>query len=184
MVRNVQVATSILALVAAGGACGLLIAVALGDRLVFAQPIVAWANRRRNEFTLAIAGVATIGSLYFSEVEHFVPCRLCWFQRVLMYPIALVALVALLRRDRDARWYIVPFSLIGAGVSIYHYLVEWEVIADSGSCTLFGPACAEVWFREFGFVTLAFMALCGFVAIAVINLVPAPAGTDRLEDDT
>jgi len=41
-----------------------------------------------------------------------------------------------------------------------------------------------VWFREFGFVTLAFMALCGFVAIAVINLVPAPAGTDRLEDDT
>jgi hypothetical protein len=184
VVRTIEVVTSVLALVAAGGAVAILVVFLSGDRLEFAHPIAGWAHRHRNALTFAIAGVSTLGSLYFSEVENFVPCRLCWFQRILMYPIALIALIALVRKDRNARYYTVPLAVIGASISLYHYLIEWDVLADSGSCTLFGPACAEIWFRQFGFVTLAFMALCGFVAIAVINLVPAPAGTDHPEELT
>lgn len=177
-----ELVSSLLALVAGVGAIALTVAWLLGDRLAVARPIVAWTNRRRNELTLAVSGVATLGSLYFSEIADYIPCRLCWFQRIFMYPIALIAVVALVRRDRQARWYTVPFAVVGAGISLYHFLIEQGVVADSESCTMFGPACAEVWFTEFGFVTLAFMALCGFVAIAVINLVPAPSGTDALED--
>ena len=99
------------------------------------------------------------------------PCRLCWFQRIAMYPIAIVALVALVRRDAAARWYFLPMAGIGVVISTYHYLIEWGVLNDSESCALFGPACADVWFREFGFVTLAFMALSGFVTIIVFNTV-------------
>lgn len=119
----------------------------------------------------AIAVGATAGSLYFSEVADFIPCELCWFQRIAMYPIAAIALIALIRRDRAARWYFVPIAAIGTAISTYHYLIEWGVLDDSENCALFGPSCAAVWYREFGFVTMAFGALAGFVAIIVLNTV-------------
>ena len=62
-------------------------------------------------------------------------------------------------------------AVIGAGISTYHYLIEWGVLADSENCALFGPSCSAVWYREFGFVTMAFAALAGFVAIIVLNTV-------------
>ena len=119
-----------------------------------------------------VAGVAMAGSLYFSEVADFVPCRLCWFQRIAMYPLAVILLVAAIRRDRPVRWYVVPVAAIGACVSLYHYVIEWQPGARGRRCLRGdGPSCSDVWFREFGFVTLAFMALCGFVAIIVLNTV-------------
>jgi hypothetical protein len=69
---------------------------------------------------------------------------------------------------------------IGASISLYHYLIEWGVLDDSGSCALFGPSCADVWFKTFGFASLAFMALSGFVAVIVLNTV----SFDRLEEDS
>jgi disulfide bond formation protein DsbB len=162
-----QVLTSVLALVAAAGAVGLVVARTTGVGVGVAR----LAARHAPELTLAVTGVATLGSLYFSEWAGYVPCRLCWFQRIAMYPIALIALVALIRRDRGARWYMVPLAVVGTGISVYHYLIEWGVLADTESCALFGPGCADIWFREFGFVTLAFMALCGFVAVIALNLI-------------
>ena len=174
MVRTVEVVTSVLALIAGLGSIALVIAVALGDRVPATAAIARSVLARRAELTLAVAGVATLGSLYFSEVADYVPCRWCWYQRIAMYPISVIALVALIRRDRGARYYMVPLAAIGACISLYHYLIEWGVLADSEACSLFGPACADVWFRRFGFVSLAFMALCGFVAIIVLNVLPAP----------
>jgi disulfide bond formation protein DsbB len=181
---TIELVGAVLALAAAAGALGVVLVWLLGDRVAAARPLAAAVQRRRNQFTLAIALCSTVGSLYFSEHEHFLPCRLCWFQRVLMYPLVLIALVAIVRKDRSANWYIAPLAVVGASISTYHYLIEWGVIADSDSCSLFGPPCAEVWFRTFGFVSLAFMALCGFVAVAVLNLVPAPAGTPASEEDS
>ena len=73
-----------------------------------------------------------------------------------------------MRRDREIRWYAVPVAAIGAAISIYHYVLEWNPSLESGACELTGPACSFVWFREFGFVTLPFMALCGFVTVIVL----------------
>jgi len=116
---------------------------------------------------------ATAGSLYFSEVADYVPCRLCWFQRIAMYPLAVILLVAALRRDRDIRWYVVPLAVLGGLVSTYHYLVEWRPSLEGGACGI-GPSCADIWFRQLGIVTLAFMALSGFVAILVLVLPRQP----------
>lgn len=171
MVETVETLTSVLALVAAAGALLIVVARLSAGRSSLAAGVGARVIAARTQLTLLVAGTAMLGSLYFSEVEHFLPCRWCWFQRVAMYPIALIALVALIRRDAGARWYIVPMAAIGAVMSTYHYLIEWGVLDDSESCALFGPSCADVWFREFGFVTLAFMALCGFVFIIVVNTV-------------
>ena len=115
-----------------------------------------------------IAASATAGSLYFSEVADYTPCRLCWFQRVCMYPLSAVLLVAALRRDGAARWYALPLAAAGACVSTYHYVIEWRPTLERGACGLGAESCTTIWFREFGFVTLPFMALCGFVAIIVL----------------
>jgi disulfide bond formation protein DsbB len=163
--------TSVLAIVTAAGAVSLVLARLLASRVPLAADLGARVVALRTPLTLVVAGGAMLGSLYFSEVENYIPCRLCWFQRIAMYPIALVALVALVRRDAAARWYMVPMAAVGAAISTYHYLIEWGVLEDSESCGLFGPACNAVWFREFGFSTLAFMALAAFVAIVVFNTV-------------
>jgi disulfide bond formation protein DsbB len=166
--------TAVLALLAAAGAVLVVVARLLAGRSTVARRLGSAVVARRGAVTLAIGAVAMGGSLYFSEVADYVPCRLCWFQRIAMYPIALVALVALVRRDTAARWYVVPMAAVGAAVSTYHYLIERGVLNDSDSCALFGPSCADVWFEEFGFVTLAFMALAGFVAVVVVNVVEFP----------
>lgn len=176
--RTMELLTSVLALVAAAGAVLLVVARLLAPKVPLAARLGAAVAGQRAALTLAVASVATLGSLYFSEVADYVPCRLCWFQRIAMYPVALVALVALLRRDRGARWYIVPMAVIGVAISGYHYLIERGVLTDSEACALFGPSCADVWFEEFGFVTLAFMALAGFVAVVVLNTV----SFDRFEE--
>lgn len=173
-----ELVTSVLALVAGAGAVLLLIARSLAPSVPVAARLGGAVSARRGALTFAVAGVATLGSLYFSEFADYIPCRLCWFQRIAMYPIALIALVSLIRRDRGARWYVVPLAVIGAAISTYHYLIERGVVSDTESCALFGPSCADVWFEEFGFVTLAFMALAGFVAVVVLNTV----SFDRFEE--
>ena len=166
-----HVITALLALVAATGSVLLVVARLAGDRLPVAWSIGRAVTGRRAEITFAIAVVATAGSLYFSEVANYVPCRLCWFQRIAMYPMAVVALVGLIRRDAAARWYLLPLAAVGGAVSAYHSMIEQGWLADSESCGLVGPSCADVWFRAFGFMTLALMALAGFVSIIVLNTI-------------
>lgn len=177
-----QTLSSSLAIVAGVGAIAIVAAALLGERVPAGAAIARRLHHRRTEWTLAIAAAATVGSLYFSEVANYIPCRLCWFQRILMYPIALIALIALVRRDRSSHYYTVSLASIGAAVAGYHYLIESGVLEDSDSCLAIGMSCAAVWFEGFGFVTLSFMALCGFAAIIALNLVPPPGGTDPSEE--
>jgi disulfide bond formation protein DsbB len=170
-----EVASSLLALTAATGALAVIVARLLARRVPIAARLGAQIVSHRAPITFAIASVAMLGSLYFSEVAHFLPCRWCWFQRVAMYPLAAISLIGLIRRDANARWYLVPIASVGAVISTYHYLLEWGVLEESGTCALFGPPCSSIWFREFGFVTLAFSALAGFAAIIVFNTVTFPS---------
>ncbi|MCU1352214.1 MAG: disulfide bond formation protein [Acidimicrobiales bacterium] len=117
----------------------------------------------------AVAVVATSGSLWFSEVAGLAPCRLCWFQRIAMYPLALLLVVAAARRDRSVAWYAVPLAAIGAVISTYHYVLEWRPSLDRGGCDPLAP-CTVVYFRRFGFASLPFMALSGFLAIVALTL--------------
>ncbi len=117
-----------------------------------------------------VAAVATTGSLYYSEIADFVPCRLCWFQRICMYPLAAILLVGVLLRDRRARWYAAPFVAVGIPISLYHFLIEQGVVQESNACSASVP-CAVPWFTELGYVTLAFMALSGFLLIGTLLVV-------------
>ena len=124
-----------------------------------------------------VAAGATVGSLYFSEVANFNPCRFCWFQRIAMYPLSVILLVGALRKDPNVRWYAAPLAIIGAVISGWHSLIEWQPALDNGECEFQGPSCTFVWFREFGF-SLANMALIGFLTILILLLVRFPARLD------
>jgi disulfide bond formation protein DsbB len=167
-VEAVQLFTSLLALLAGAGA------IALGGARLLARssaPVAAFVAAIDDValwLAFLVAATATAGSLYFSEHAHFIPCNLCWYQRVAMYPLSLLLLIAAIRRDRAVRWYVGPLAGAGAVISTYHYLVEWfPSLENEDVCSVSVP-CTTPWFRELGFVTLSFMALCGFLLILVL----------------
>jgi disulfide bond formation protein DsbB len=154
--------------------------------------VVSWIGPQARALALVVAGMATAGSLYYSEVAHFVPCELCWYQRICMYPLAAILLVGFVRRDPVVRWYAAPFVAVGAPLSLYHWLVERvPAFADTSSCSSTGPRCTVPYFEELGFVTLAFMAMSAFLLIGALLVVdrahlrslgPAPMEGDVDED--
>ncbi len=116
-----------------------------------------------------IALVATLGSLYYSEIAGFIPCRLCWFQRILMYPLVVVTLVGALKRDEYLPAYVLPLSIIGILVSGYHVLMERGVFPPSATCAADVP-CNISYVNYLGFITIAVMALTAFVLITTIMI--------------
>ena len=117
-----------------------------------------------------IATVATVGSLYLSEVAHFMPCRYCWIQRIAMYPLALVLLIAWFTKDKGVRRYAVPLAVIGLGFSIWHYLVQrFPDLEGSGSCEVFNP-CTLTLTWKFHFISIPYMAGSASALIAVLLL--------------
>jgi disulfide bond formation protein DsbB len=115
----------------------------------------------------AVAATATAGSLYFSEIGHLVPCTLCWYQRIAMYPLALILGIAAWRGDAGVSRYAIPLAGIGAVVSVYHIALQRLPGLPSGSCSLEAP-CSAIVLERFGFVTIPVMALIGFVSIIVV----------------
>ena len=110
--------------------------------------------------------VAMLGSLYFSEIAGFIPCTLCWYQRILMYPLVLITLVGILKQDEYLPSYVVPLSLIGIGMSTYHYLIQLGVLGNTSGCSI--VACNIRYVNFLGFITIPFMALTAFVVITVV----------------
>jgi disulfide bond formation protein DsbB len=126
-----------------------------------------------------VAAIATGGSLFFSEIAHFVPCELCWYQRICMYPLSLVTLLAALAGDDRVARYLLPLPLVGAGVSVYHLLIENGVVGQSAACFVSAPGgCATKWINEFGYVTIPTLALTGFALLIELLALAAVAGAD------
>jgi disulfide bond formation protein DsbB len=116
-----------------------------------------------------VSSVATGGSLFFSEIAGFVPCELCWYQRICMYPLSLLTLFAAAHNDYRMPRYLLPFTVVGAGVSSYHLLVENHVVGQSQQCLISAPGgCAVKWINEFGYMTIPTLALSGFLLLLVL----------------
>ncbi|MEK8126396.1 disulfide oxidoreductase [Paenibacillus filicis] len=113
-----------------------------------------------------VALVATLGSLYFSEILHYAPCKLCWYQRILMYPLVLLLGIAAVRKDRRIYLYVLPLSVWGAGISLYHYLMQKTEWFKDGAKACGLVPCDVDYIDWFGFVTIPFLALVAFVLIS------------------
>ncbi len=116
----------------------------------------------------AIAALAVAGSLFYSESAGFIPCELCWYQRIAMYPLALVLAVGALRRDRGVVHYAIPLALVGFAVSAYHY--QLQLFPEQASTCVASNPCHEQWVQEFGFISIPFMAGSAFAAVLALQL--------------
>ncbi len=133
---------------------------------------VAWGYELWLAFV--VAAVATAGSLFFSEIAHFVPCELCWYQRICMYPLSITALFGAMLNDHRIARYLLPFPVFGAGISTYHLLIENGVIKQTQTCLLSAPGgCATKWTNEFGYMTIPTLALTGFALAFAFLLLAA-----------
>jgi disulfide bond formation protein DsbB len=167
VIAVVERTLAILALVALGSA------VAVAAALVTRRVPTWLRDDVALPFSAAIAAVATGGSLYLSEVAGYLPCTLCWYQRIAMYPLVVILGVAAWRRDRTAWMTAVPLAVIGSAIAIWHIAIERNP-AWGGVCDANAP-CSLLWVEEFGFLTLPTMALIGFVAIGFLTLAARPA---------
>lgn len=111
---------------------------------------------------------ATLGSLYFSEIREFVPCELCWIQRIFMYPLTILLGIAVFTDDWAVRKYVLPLTIIGGFVSLYHYLVQKVPgFAEIQPCAQ-GVPCSGQYINWLGFITIPFLALTAFTLITIL----------------
>jgi disulfide bond formation protein DsbB len=118
----------------------------------------------------APALAALLGSLYYSEIAGFEPCKLCWFQRILMYPIPVLLLVGIFSDDWVLPRYILPLSITGLGVSGYHYMLQNGWIGGEQFCSA-GVSCITRYVNLMGFMTIPMMAFIAFLLITGLMFV-------------
>jgi disulfide bond formation protein DsbB len=164
---------AILTLIAALGVVAIVVLGALGQLARvrgLLGPAALWP-------AFGVALTATAGSLYLSEVAGFVPCTLCWYQRIAMYPLVVILGIAAWRGDAGIRRYVVPVAAIGAVIAAYHVALQRLPGLPSGACSLDAP-CSAIYVERFGFVTIPVMALVAFLAILTLLLGLVPSGDD------
>lgn len=129
---------------------------------------------RIRDYTLYLAWivalVATLGSLYFSEVMEYIPCELCWYQRILMYPLSIILGIAAFTGEQSIKKYVLPLSIFGGCISLFHYL-EQKVpgFAAIKPCK-YGVPCNIDYINWLGFITIPFLALIAFTLITILMI--------------
>ena len=115
-----------------------------------------------------VATVATLGSLFFSEVMGLQPCLLCWYQRIFMYPLVLIFLVGMFPLDKRVFRYALPVAAIGWIFAVYHYLLYSGYIPEDLQPCGQGVSCAEINLELFGLITIPMLSIFSFTIIIVL----------------
>ncbi|MDX8388048.1 MAG: disulfide bond formation protein B [Ghiorsea sp.] len=117
-----------------------------------------------------IATVATLISLFFSEVMDLIPCILCWYQRICMFPLAIILLLGLFPLDTNVIRYALPFSFIGFLFTLYHCLLFYGYIPENMQPCRQGVPCDDDSMILFGFLPIPILSLIAFTLITTLLL--------------
>lgn len=140
-------------------------------------PVLSFVSRHALLLMFIVALTAMGGSLFFSEVLGWAPCRDCWFQRIFLYPQVILLGIALWKHDRRIAPYILALCIIGALISISHYAGQiaatlWPAPIDPLiPCDASGVSCAQVYTFSFGYITIPVMALTASLLNALGSVV-------------
>src|SRR3989338_1350997 len=98
--------------------------------------VIDFLKKNAIMFAFFVALVAMMGSLFYSEIAGYSPCKLCWYQRILMYPLVLVFLIAWLKKDKKVYIYALPVAVLGALIALYHnytyYMAQVGIVCSFG----------------------------------------------------
>lgn len=169
MVVETALSTAVLLLdVALIGAVGVFAAKKAGYTFEYFNRIEELISDNTTEIVFVVSTIATLGSLYFSNVLGYEPCRLCWFQRIFMYPIAVISGSALFLGKSDLKDYAMPLALIGAPIGVYHSMIQrFEQFTSSG-CSVTAVSCSTEYTFHYGYITIPVMALTAFLVIIFV----------------
>ncbi len=155
------------------------LAVALGIETLVVLSVTRWRSRVLDAlhglerhvvgWAWGVALIATAGSLYFSEVAHFIPCSLCWYQRIAMYPLVFVLGVGMIRGEASVWRYGLPLAVVGLGIALYHIAIQWMPSLDVGVCAA-GVPCSGRYLAVFGFISIPTLAATAFFLIGSLLL--------------
>jgi len=115
-----------------------------------------------------IATIATLGSLFFSEVMGLKPCLLCWYQRIFMYPLVVILIVGMYPLDKNIVRYALPLAIIGWLFAVYHYLLYSGYIPESLQPCDKEASCADINLELFGFITIPMLSILSYSAIVAL----------------
>lgn len=126
-----------------------------------------WSGRYAVALAFLVALAAIAGSLFYSEIVGFEPCVLCWWQRIFLYPLAIIFGVAIWKKSTSAFLYAVPFALLATIVAAYHAYVNLGG-ASLLPCTALDAACSKIYVMVFGYITIPMMSLT--IALSILLL--------------
>lgn len=109
--------------------------------------------------------MATLGSLFFSEILKYPPCVLCWYQRIAMYPLVVIIGIGILKKDKNLPLYVYPLAISGLLIAFYHNLLYYQLIPESSAPCILGVSCTTKFVEYFGFITIPFLSLMSFVVV-------------------
>lgn len=118
----------------------------------------------------SVAVIATMGSLYFSEVKGYIPCNFCWYQRILMYPLVIILGIAAVRKDERQSVYVSSLAMIGWLIAAVHYLMQKTSLFQTleSGCGII--PCAGEYINWYGFITIPFLSLVAFTLIIILQI--------------
>lgn len=122
-------------------------------------------------FIFIISFVGVLMSVYFSDILGWVPCNLCWYQRILLYPLVFIIPVAIIFKDTKVHRYILPLSIVGSLVALYHNLLFWKILPESQAVCQNGISCIEPNLQLYGFITIPLLSFVAFVLISILILI-------------
>jgi disulfide bond formation protein DsbB len=160
---------ALLALMSAGVGVLLLLALAIPGTRDRLRQGVGGAELLLMGVAFGVALISTLGSLYYSEVSGFVPCSLCWYQRIFMYPLVPLAGLALIRRETRIAPYGALLAAAGLAIALYHITIQFRPALDVGVCGM-GVPCTARYLAVFGFVSIPVMASGGFFLLLALFL--------------
>ncbi len=131
------------------------------------KKLVQFFGKNATLFSFIVALIAMLGSLFYSEIAGYEPCKLCWFQRIFMYPQVILLGIALWKKNGTSTIYnSIVLSAIGALIAGYHYLLQIG-IAPEIPCSAVGysVACSQRFVMSFGYITIPMMAFTAFALI-------------------
>jgi len=133
--------------------------------------LAKWFADKSLVLVFAVTAGSMLASLFYSEVIGYLPCLLCWYQRIAIYAIAIVALVAIIKKTSNDVWkYITTFGFLGLIVAIFHVFSR-KTNSEIFDCSASGPSCLQELFTKFGYIDIPVMSLTilAFVLILALN---------------
>jgi disulfide bond formation protein DsbB len=116
-----------------------------------------------------VALASTLGALFIGEIMGKMPCILCWYQRIGMFPLAVLLGIGLFREEAQVKYYALPFSLAGLGIAVFHNLLYFGILPESiRPCAQNGPSCTSMDMTILGGLPIPLLSAVAFTLITIL----------------